>query len=108
MMNEGILTIVVGAIVSVITGVMGYLGGRSKDRISDRELLSKDEQAFRAELRAELLDHKEEIQKLSQEIVILRKENMELVTENRLLNAKVEQLVNQLSAGRGERINAGF
>lgn len=96
-MDVGVITAIVGGLVSIITGGIGYYSGKSKDELTDRELLSKDEQTFRAELREELKANKEEIARLSQEVIILRQENMELVTENRLLNVKVEHLVEQLS-----------
>ncbi|ALA07184.1 hypothetical protein SECTIM467_54 [Brevibacillus phage SecTim467] len=95
-MDAGVITAIVGGVVSVITGYIGYASGRSKDRVTDRELLSKDEQAFRAELREELRVYKEEIKRLSDEIQVLRKENLELITENRQLNAKVEELVTRI------------
>jgi cell division protein FtsB len=102
-MDVGVTTAVVGGVVSVITGVVGYLSGRGKDKVTERELLSKDEQAFRAELREELCTYKEDIKRLSDEITVLRKENNELINENRLLNFKVEQLVSQLSKRIGDR-----
>jgi predicted RNase H-like nuclease (RuvC/YqgF family) len=101
-MDVGVIVAIVGLVGSAVTGVIGYATGRGKDKISDRELLSKDEQAFRKELRAELRANKEKIEKLSDEIVILRRENMELVAENRSLNAKVEQLVERLSRRTGD------
>ena len=96
-MDAGVITALVGGVVSIITGGIGYISGKSKDKVADRELLSKDEQTFRAELREELKINKEEIARLSHEVIILRQENMELVAENKLLNIKVEHLVEQLS-----------
>lgn len=96
-MSVDLITVIIGGVVPVITGVIGYFSGRSKDKMTERELLSKDEQAFRTELREELKTYKEEIKRLSDEITVLQKENMDLITENRLLNIKVEELVAQLS-----------
>ncbi|WP_151734152.1 hypothetical protein [Paenibacillus tengchongensis] len=97
-MDTGVVTAVIGVIGTALSGTIGYATGRTKDKMTEREMLSKDEQAFRAELRAELQTHKDEIRKLSEEITVLRKENMDLIAENRLLNIKVEQLVAQLSS----------
>lgn len=96
-MDVGVITVVVGGIVSVVTGVIGYASGRGNNKMTDRELLSKDEQLFRAGLIERLNAYEEKIEKLSNEVVTLRKENMDLINENRLLNVKVEQLVTQLS-----------
>ncbi|MFF2889477.1 hypothetical protein [Paenibacillus sp. NPDC057967] len=95
------MTAIIGGVVSVVTGVIGYASGKSNNKMTDRELLSKDEQTFRAGLIERLNSYEEKIEKLSNEVVTLRKENMELISENRLLNAKVEQLVAQLSKRGG-------
>jgi predicted nuclease with TOPRIM domain len=95
-MDASVITAIVGAVASVITGFIGYMSGRNNNKLTDRELLSKDEQAFRAELREELRVYKEEIKHLKEEIAVLRKENLELIMENRLLNAKVEELMSRL------------
>jgi len=102
-MDVGVATAIIGGIVSVITGGIGYVSGKSKDRMSERELLSKDEQVFRSELKEELKTYKDEIKRLRDEITVLRNENMELISENRLLNIKVEQLVAQLSKRSADR-----
>ncbi|MBD8498871.1 hypothetical protein [Paenibacillus arenosi] len=94
-MDVGVITAIIGGIVSIITGAIGYASGRGNNKMTDRELLSKDEQAFRAELREELAKNKEEIKRLSEEIQTLREENLDLITENRLLNARVEELVSR-------------
>lgn len=99
-MDVGIITAIVGLLGTAVSGIIGYTTGKGKDKVTERELLSKDEQAFRAELREALRINEEKVERLSNEIVILRKENMELIAENRLLNNKVEQLVRQLSEGR--------
>lgn len=102
-MDVGIVTAVVGGVVSVITGVIGYISGKGKDQVTDRELLSKDEQVFRTGLIERLNSYEDKIEKLSNEVVTLRRENTELITENRLLNIKVEQLVAQMSRNGTER-----
>lgn len=103
-MDANVITAVIGAVASVITGIIGYLSGRNNNKLTDRELLSKDEQAFRSELREELKIYKEEIKQLKAEIAVLRKENLELIMENRLLNAKVEELMSRLGeiSGKGD------
>ncbi|MFF2017209.1 hypothetical protein [Paenibacillus sp. NPDC058177] len=100
-MDVGIIVAIVGGAVSVITGVIGYVSGKGKDKVTERELLSKDEQVFRAEMRQEMKDSKDEVKRLSDEITVLRRENMELITENRLLNKKVEELVERLTRQGG-------
>lgn len=99
-MDVGVIVAIVGLVGTAVSGAIGYATGRGKDKVTERELLSKDEQSFRAELREELKTYKEEIKRLSDEITVLRRENMELINENRLLNIKVEQLVTQLSQRR--------
>ncbi|MGG1616560.1 hypothetical protein ACIFQM_08880 [Paenibacillus sp. NRS-1782] len=82
-----------------ISGVIGYASGRSNNKVKERELLSKDEQAFRVTLMDALSSHKEEIHRLSEEIAVLQTENLSLLAENRSLNAKVEALVARLEGG---------
>ncbi|OBR67761.1 hypothetical protein A7K91_08480 [Paenibacillus oryzae] len=96
-MDTGAITAIIGGVVSVITGVIGYASGKSNNKMTDRELLSKDEQTFRAGLLERLAAYEDKIDKLSNEIVTLRNENLKLINENRLLNDKVEQLVSQLT-----------
>lgn len=99
-MDVGVITAIVGLVGTAVSGVIGYASGKNNNKVTDRELLSKDEQAFRAGLIERLNSYEEKIEKLSNEVVTLRKENMELISENRLLNIKVEQLVAQLSQRR--------
>lgn len=106
-MDVGIITAIVTGVGSAIAGVIGYYSGKGKDKLTDRELLSKDEQAFRAELREELRANKEEISRLSDEVIILRRENNELIAENRLLNIKVEELVARLTRRSTDRTREG-
>ncbi len=101
-MDVGVITAIVALVGTVVSGGVGYATGRGKDKVTERELLSKDEQSFRSELREELRTYKEEIKRLSDEVTILRKENMELISENRVLDQKVEQLVSQLSRLEGD------
>jgi predicted RNase H-like nuclease (RuvC/YqgF family) len=103
-LDVGVITAIVALVGTALSGVIGYATGRGKDKMTERELLSKDEQSFRAELREELRTYKDEIKRLSDEITILRTENMELINENRVLNGKLEQLVKQLSGRRGDEI----
>ncbi len=101
-MDVGVITAVVGLVSTAVSGVIGYASGKSNNKVTDRELLSKDEQAFRERLIERLTSSEEKIELLSNEVITLRQENMELITENRLLNIKVEQLVAQLSTRRGD------
>lgn len=101
-MDVGVITTVVGLVSTAVSGVIGYASGKSNNKVTDRELLSKDEQAFRERLIERLTSSEEKIELLSNEVITLRQENMELITENRLLNIKVEQLVAQLSTRRGD------
>ncbi len=95
-MVEGVLIAIVGSLTSVAGAAIGFYGGKRKDKISERELLSKDEQAFRLELREELRVYKEEISGLRQEVARLSIDNLALLTENKLLNMKVQALVERL------------
>lgn len=109
-MDVGTLTAIIGVVGSIVTGGIGYLSGKNKDKVTDRELLSKDEQAFRANLIERINAYEEKIDKLNSEVVILsrevitlRKENLELISENKQLNSKVEELVSRLSKKEAER-----
>lgn len=105
-MDVNVMIAIIGGAVSLSTGFLGYISGRNNNQkevsISDRQLLSQAEQAFRAELREELRIYKEEIKALKQEIEVLRQENFKLLTENRSLNTKVESLMSRLG---GEQNN---
>ncbi|MGG0757115.1 hypothetical protein [Brevibacillus laterosporus] len=98
--DANVMIAIIGGAVSLGTGFIGYISGRNNNQkdvsISDRQLLSQAEQAFRAELREELRIYKEEIKALKQEIEVLRQENFKLLTENRSLNTKVESLMSRL------------
>lgn len=100
--DVGVITAILGLVGSAVTGIIGYASGKNNNKVTDRELLSKDEQAFRERLIERLTSSEEKIERLSNEVITLRQENMELIAENRLLNNKVEQLVAQLSRRRGD------
>jgi predicted nuclease with TOPRIM domain len=101
-MEVGVITAIAGLVGSAVTGIIGYASGKNNNKVTDRELLSKDEQAFRERLIERLTSSEEKIERLSNEVITLRQENLALIAENRLLNNKVEQLVAQLSRRRGD------
>lgn len=109
-MDQGMMNILTNAIVAVFSSATTLIIAKSTNKkditISDRQLLSEDEKAFRQELRdtingykTELEEARNEIKELRQEVSMLRKENMELVLENKELSNKVDSLLTYSKRG---------
>jgi uncharacterized protein YlxW (UPF0749 family) len=77
------VTALAGLVTSVVAGFGGYLTAKRSSKMSEREMLSKDEQAFRQELRNELQAYREEVIKLRVENQYLIKQVEELTSELR-------------------------
>lgn len=106
-MDATVIVAIIGGVAGTIGSFLGYMSGKNANKkdlaISERQLLSQDEQAFRAELRETLnfyieesKAYKEEISMLRAEVNQLREENYALILENRQLNAKVDELMSRL------------
>lgn len=88
---------------SLITGLLGFLAARSKNKkelsISDRQQLSKDQFEFINDLKEELRQTKEElrqareeIKELTQQVINLNATNARLENDNKLLQEKIDEM----------------
>jgi predicted nuclease with TOPRIM domain len=112
-LNNDLLNVVIPAVVGIVSSVTTFFVARSNNSkdltISDRQQLSEDEKAFRQELRdtintykQELEEARREIKELRQEVAELHQVNLNLTLENKKLQAKVEELKNELQNLQGK------
>lgn len=84
------------AIGTVVGSVITYLVTKANNKkdisINDRMQLSKDQYQLIAELRQMMLDQKDEIENLRDEIGQLQKVNVSLIIENKELQQKITEL----------------
>lgn len=83
-----------------IAGLWGYLKAKSKDKITDRQLLSQDEKSFRDSLLEEIKSYREQIGLLRVDMDSLISTNAELKAENKMLGEKVDELTEELKKFR--------
>lgn len=97
------------AIGTLVGSFITYVVTKSKNKtelaISDRTQLSKDQYQLIAELRAMMVEQREEIDSLREEIRQLQAVNINLTLENKQLQQKITDLTIKLE--RFERENRG-
>lgn len=84
----------------LLATVSGYFVARSKNKkelaISDRVQLSKDQYQLIAELRAMMVDQKEELESLRDEIKHLQEVNINLTIQNKEFQTIIDELNRRL------------
>lgn len=101
-LSDSVISAVTGVGSAVATGVGGYFVAKRQSKTSERELLSKDERAFRDALKEELNKYREEVINLRKEIMQLMEMNMKLETENKILMSKMDVLRKELREFRNK------
>ncbi len=86
---------------SIITFLVTRNNNRKELAISDRMQLSKDQYQLIAELRQMMLDQKDEIDSLREEIRQLQAVNINLTIENKQLQQKINELNIKLEQFKG-------
>lgn len=91
------ITAIAGVVGSVVTYLVTKANNKKDISINDRMQLSKDQYQLIAELRQMMLDQKEEIESLRDEIGQLQKVNVSLIIENKELQGKITELNTRLA-----------
>lgn len=102
-LSDAMLSGLAGVVIAIISAIQGFKVARKQVKVTEREQLSKDQQAFMDKVMTELELHRNKVEHLTEEIIKLREVNLKLEFDNRLLTEKMDDLTTELRAIRSTR-----